>query len=402
MKVCYVFQLVYPWDVRVEKIMESIANNSFEGHILSRNNGSLKLVERIRYNLYIHRLSAFSRNWLTNLTNFPAFFSPFWINGIYRLVKDNSIDILIVRDLPLAPAALFVGKITGCPVLMDMAENYPAMIYDTWKYRGPKPIDYLIRNPVALKYLEKMVVSRMEGILVVSAYSKERLVSLGVDPYRIWIVSNTPRLDSFDQDRGLNSPIAKKIRGSSSFIITYVGGLEESRGLDIVLKALPEIHKSIPDAIFVIVGSGTSEANLRKLAMDLRILESVKFIGWVESQQVPAIIKASDVCIVPHYVTEHTDTTIPNKIFDYMAQKKPVIVTSSRALSSIVLSSECGNVYMHNDYMDLAKKVIELKSPQLRERYGSHGYDAVKSRFNWALDEKNLLSALRELSTSKR
>lgn len=401
MKVCYVFQLVYPWDVRAEKIMESIANNSFEGHILSRNNGSLKLVERIRDNLYIHRLSAFSRNWLTTLTNFPAFFSPFWINGIYRLVKDNSIDILIVRDLPLAPAALFVGKITGCPVLMDMAENYPAMIYDTWKYRGPKPIDYLIRNPVALKYLEKIIVSRMEGILVVSTYSKERLISLGVDPRRIWVVSNTPRLDAFDQGRIINSQIRKKIRSSSSFVITYVGGLEESRGLDMVLKALPEIHKTIPDAIFVIVGSGTSEVKLRLLAKDLRILESVKFVGWIENQKVPAIIEASDVCIVPHYVTEHTDTTVPNKIFDYMLQKKPVVVTNSRALSSIVLPSKCGNVYIHDDYMDLANKVVELKSPQLRERYGSNGYDAVKNRFNWAIDEKNLLSALKELITSE-
>jgi len=393
-RVCYVFQDKYPWDVRVEKIMDSLANHGIEGHIMSKNQGSLPRAENLRDNLIVHRLPGFSSNFINTIVNMPAFFSPFWIFAIYRLVRKTAASLLIVRDLPLAPAALLAGKLSGCPVLMDMAENYPAMIRDTWKYRGPGKFDYLIRNPVLLGYMEKMVVPRLDGILAVSEYSKQRVAMLGMDPSRIWIVGNTPRLDQVGTGPAPSNPQVDQLNSLSSFILMYTGGMEESRGLDIVIKALPEIHKTIPSATFVIVGAGTSESRLKALAEHLGVKDKVLFTGWVDNRDVPAMIKAADVCIVPHYVTEHTDTTIPNKIFDYMLQRKPVVVTNSRSLSDIVSSSDCGKIYVHDNPIDLARKIVELKDPLARKTYGDHGYEAVMTRYNWSFDEKNLFAAL--------
>jgi len=397
MKACYIFQLTYPWDIRVEKIMDSLTSKGIEGHIISRNSGLMKRRERVKDNLYIHRLPAFSNKLINTFVNFPAFFSPFWINEILQAVRRSNVDLLIIRDLPLAPAALFVGRLLGIPVLMDMAEDYPEMIRDTWKYRGPGRLDVLIRNPFLLKRLEKFILPRLDGVLVVSEYSKERIEKLGVISSRIWVVSNTPRLSEHPIEY-VGIPNEDEIRGKSSFIMLYVGGMEESRGLDVVIKALPEVHKIIPDAKFVVVGSGTSEAKLKLFAAELGVSQHVHFTGWMDNNYVPSIIKLSDVCIVPHHVTAHTNTTIPNKIFDYMLQKKPVIVTNSKAMSDIVLSSNCGKVYIHDDWEDLSRTIIELKDSKVRDRYGLNGYEAVRKRYNWSFDEEELFKAVSELT----
>jgi glycosyltransferase involved in cell wall biosynthesis len=399
MKVCYLFQDQYPWDVRVDKIMNSLADHNIQGHIISRNQDRLVRKERLRENLYVHRMPSFSNRRLNELINFPAFFSPVWLKMIVSVVKNTFCNLIIVRDLPLSPTALIAGKLTSVPVLMDMAENYPAMIMDTWKYRGPNPIDRLVRNPWALKAMERLVLPKLDGILVVSKHSAERVVRSGCDKNSVWIVRNTPRLKESKSYRKLHS--ADDFRRLSDFILLYVGGLEETRGLETVIRALPEITKELPNALFIIVGKGTSESRLKNLVRILGIGDHVIFKGWVQHEMVSSIIDIADVCLVPHFVTEHTETTIPNKIFDYMAQKKPVVVTNAKALKEVIESCHCGMVYHHKDHHQLAELVIKLKDKRLRKQLGQSGYDAVKATYNWDIDEQALLSAVREISSRK-
>lgn len=400
LRVCYLFQDDYPWDVRVDKIMNSLADHGIQGHIISRNDTRCVRNERLGKNLYVHRMPIFANRYINNIVNFPAFFSPIWLHQILSVVRNESCGLIIVRDLPLSPTALLAGKMASIPVLMDMAENYPAMIMDTWKYRGPKPIDRIVRNPWALMAMERLVIPKLNGILVVSKYSADRIMKVGCNRDRVWIVGNTPRLKNWTEHGKPHG--SDSVRRLSDFIILYVGGLEETRGLETVIQALPIIINVIHNALFVIVGKGTSESKLKKLVTFMGVQEHVFFKGWVEPQMVPSVIAASDVCIVPHFVTEHTDTTIPNKIFDYMAQGKPVVATNAKSLKDIIESCHCGKVYHHVDHHNLANVIIALKDKDLRKRLGQSGYNALKTKYNWGLDEQTLLSAVREVSLRER
>jgi len=393
LKVCYIYQDQYPWEVRTEKIATTLAKEGIEVHIICGNRNGLPRKEKILRNLYIHRLPKGLNKLTRNLFNFPAFFSPFWIAKITHVVRRHSVDVIIIRDLPLSPAAYLVAKITGKPIIMDMAENYPAMIKDTWIYRGPKPLDYIIRNPILLGWLEKIIVPLMDSIIVVSKYSARRVEKMLKDnKHKIWIVSNTPMLDTIKTQ--CMSPLAKEICKRSNFVLLYVGGLEESRGLDIVIKAIPYLSKIIPDILFVIVGQGSSETKLRKLVSELNINKHVFFTGWIPHKEISSIIANSDICLIPHYVTEHTDTTIPNKIFDYMAQKKPIVVTQAKPLVEIVKTAKCGLVYYDKSPLSLYKTILQLVDSKYRERLGINGWIAVQKRFNWNYDKRYLFKAL--------
>ena len=109
--VCYIFQDQYPWDIRTEKITGTLAENGYKVHIISRNRDGLPIYQHLRKNIFIHRVSNASSRIARNLKNFPAFFSPFWVRKLFKVIREHSIDLIIVRDLPMSPAAYITGRI---------------------------------------------------------------------------------------------------------------------------------------------------------------------------------------------------------------------------------------------------------------------------------------------------
>jgi glycosyltransferase involved in cell wall biosynthesis len=396
MNICLVYQDHYPWDIRVEKIINALAEKGYTVHILSRNRSNSATYEKIDNNIYVHRLPVGIGKITKEIINFPAFFSPTWIVKLLSIVIKYNIKLIIVRDLPLGPLGFIVGKITNTKTILDMAENYPELIKSTWVYKGPKIQDYIIRNPYLLKILEKHLLPIMDGIIVVSKKSQERIkLIIGNKKTPVWIIGNTPRLDA--SSKLFYNPLIDKIKNHKSLKMIYTGMVESHRGLDIVLKSIPYVLQNGIDMLFVVVGKGTYEEKLKTIVNELNIQEHVLFTGWIDSKYIPSIIALSDICIVPHYVTEHTNTTIPNKIYDYMLQKKPVIVTNSESLAEIIKFANCGYIYEDNNPEELAKIICLLQNNVLREKLGLSGYNAVVEYYNWENDKKKLYKTIESI-----
>src|SRR4029453_17810118 len=151
LRICYVFQDEYPWDIRVDKFVNSLADAGHRVTLLSRNRRGLPRREQLRAGVAIFRSPVGWTPLDRALAGFPAFFSPWWLNALVQTVRSERVDLIVVRDLPLAAAAIYARNATRCPVLMDMAENYPAMIQANWDFYGPKPWDYAVRNPALLR-----------------------------------------------------------------------------------------------------------------------------------------------------------------------------------------------------------------------------------------------------------
>ena len=400
MDIVYLFQDPYPWDIRVEKIATSLAERGHRFHLVARNRKDEPNYSVQADNFDIYRLPRGFGRWSHQLLNFPAFFSPVWIARLIKVVRKTNAGLIVVRDLPLAPTAKLVSLLTGVPVLMDMAENYPAMIESTWRYRGARPQDYLLRNPRLLARLERFVVPRMSGILVVSEASRRRVQALSTPMPPIWVVGNTPRLDLSVVE--LTHPLCDVFRAHSGPTLLYVGYLEHMRGLDVVVRSLPALVAKGVNPLLAVVGEGDNRSNLESLASSLGVEAHVHFSGWVDQRYVPTIIAAANICVVPHYVTEHTHTTLPNKIFDYMAQAKPVVVSNAEALLDIVETYGCGLTYLDTSAEELAERLLRLTEPEVRRRMGALGLKAVQDTFNWDVDLKRLLIAVEQVGRRQK
>jgi glycosyltransferase involved in cell wall biosynthesis len=374
----------YPWDVRVEKIMRTLKEAGHEVHLICRNLKGLTVYENID-GIQIHRFVPTRSKLLNSLYSGPFFLNPFWIYKTYRVMRNVRADVILVRDLPLAPLALVLGRILNTPVIYDMAENYPAM----WNELSGL-LQRMIKNPRIASIVEDFVIKHVDRILVVVEESRDRLLNKGISPDKITVVSNTP-----DTNIVPNLPLENPGLPSGRFILLYVGYVNRFRGLDTVIKSLVRLKSSIPDILFVVVGDGAYLQHLKKLADDLRLTENVLFTGWVRFDKVPLFISYSDLCVVPHYATEHKNTTIPNKLFDYMVYRKAIVVSDAVPLKRIVQEVGCGEVFQSGNVDSFVEVTEKLwPRPDLRKAMGEKGYQAIKKKYGWEYDSARLISAI--------
>lgn len=387
----------YPWDVRVEKFTRSLTAAGHTVHLVCRNLGRLPCRETTR-DAIVHRMVWFRNRWLNYVTNFPAFFNPFWLWRIYQVLRTHKTSVVIARDLPLSLTAALIAKITGASFVLDMAENYPAMIRHLWKYGSPRLTDVFVRNPTLVTFVEMVSLRLADHIFVVVDESKQRLVRDGCAREKISVLMNTPILEAVTEpEQELGSEC---IAGDSEYIAMYVGGLEPGRGLDAVIRAVPYVLKEVPSFRFVIIGAGGAERALRGLVSQLGIDSSVVFAGWIPHTQIAGFLRLSDVCLIPHRPSDHTHTTIPNKLFEYMAAGRPVISSNLAPVRRIIQEEKCGLIVERLTPNEIAQCLIRLKDPEVRKRLGEKGRQAVYQRYNWSAAEKTLVHVIECLASS--
>jgi glycosyltransferase involved in cell wall biosynthesis len=127
---------------------------------------------------------------------------------------------------------------------------------------------------------------------------------------------------------------------------------------------------------------------------ELQIKTHVSFLGWLDYASAIRVIMESDIGLVPHYATDSWNTTVPNKLFDYMSMGKPVIVSNAKPTERIVLQEQCGVVFREKNAEDLAHAVFQLQDRAVRERMGQNGKGAITRTYNWSIDEERLLRAV--------
>jgi glycosyltransferase involved in cell wall biosynthesis len=400
MNICHIWDADYPWDVRVEKICSSLLKQH-EVHLVCRNS-----LRRARYEcidgLHIHRLPCLPKRFgaLNRVIGFPAFFNPLWIWILWKTIRRTRADVLIVRDLPLALTAIGLGRAAGIPVVLDMAENYPAMIGDLKTTQGFSFLDFFVRNPGVVRAVERLSLRHSDHVLVVVDESRDRVVSAGTPDSKVTLVINTPS----PVHLASAPPLANsQVPGTDATLtLVYLGILEKPRGLETAIRAIELASRSIPGLKLRVIGSGRHEQDFRALVDRLNLQQRVEFVGWLDHAAAIRAIEHADVGLVPHHVTEHSNSTIPNKLFDYMAKGKAVIVSDAKPLQRIVREERCGVVFRDQDSSDLARAIAELEPDAIRVEMGRRGMEAIARKYNWANDEARLLRAIETAVRGRR
>jgi glycosyltransferase involved in cell wall biosynthesis len=389
MRVLYVWDADYPWDVRTEKICLTLTQQGHHVVIAARNREGKPRREALPEGL-VERLPAFrvpGGDWLS----FPAFFNPVWLRHLSRMGVRHRIDIVIVRDLPLAPAALLASR-GRWPVVLDMAENYPAMIADIWTDGRARPLDVLVRNPRIVAAVERFTVRHAAHILTVVEESKERVERLGVPAHRISVVSNTPPISRV-------APLVPRT-SSEPLRIVYLGLIEKHRGVEELLLAAQELAAAGVEYALDMVGDGKDYAYMRRRAADLGLTAPrVVFHGRLPHHEAIAILRSAQVGVVPHHARESWNTTIPNKLFDYMAAGLAVVSSDAAPAARIIRQTGAGLLFASGDATDLAEKLTEMQDLAAWDRYRRLGQQAVLLRHNWESASSVLLEIISQLAT---
>jgi glycosyltransferase involved in cell wall biosynthesis len=220
---------------------------------------------------------------------------------------------------------------------------------------------------------------------------QERLEKLHtLDKNKTFVVSNTENLAFEDM------PIYENIinQYKNKFIVSYIGGVGFHRGIDTTIKAFNQIKEK--DIYLLIVGG--IDKSIKQYLESISKNQNIIYTGQVPFKNVPSYIKASNICLVPHNNTEHTNNTIPHKLFQYMLLKKLVIVSDCPPLKDVIDECKCGAVFKRDDEINLRDKIINIYNYKGKlSEIGLNGYNCVQRKYNFEEDAKNLIKMYKEI-----
>ncbi len=382
----------FPPDVRVENEAQTLAGAGHRVDIISVAFGPEPKFEQYSPGVFVHRWHVHRQLFKKlrgTVLRFPIY-ARWWKRFASRLFYAHRIDTVHVHDLPLASVGLSLCRRFRIPFVLDLHENYPAAL-KVWPHTKKFLGGYFYSAPLWEEY-ERSMVREADRIIVVVEESRDRLSTI-VDPSKIVVLPNTLNLTTVPEFTEGRPKTAEE------FSILYFGGFGPHRGLATAIRAMVPVMRQISSAKLYLVGDGSDRQDLMRLANDLSLEKNVEFCGWTPFvEAVREYLAPSDVCLIPAESNEHTQTTIPHKLFQYMYFEKPVVVSDCRPLKRIVKETNCGVVFPAGDSEALGQAIITLhNSPPLRKRLGKNGRKAVMKVYNWSRTSRKLVGLYQQI-----
>jgi glycosyltransferase involved in cell wall biosynthesis len=174
-----------------------------------------------------------------------------------------------------------------------------------------------------------------------------------------------------------------------------------SNDLSIVLQAAALLPKDSPVAI-VLLGDGKEKPALLAQASEMG-LDNVHFIPPVAKQEMAQALAAADACLAILKPIELYQTVYPNKVFDYMAAGRPVLLAIDGVIREVVESAGAGIFVPPGNPQALAQAMAELASqPERCIEMGQGGRQAIENRFSRAILANRLEEILEGLARSAK
>jgi glycosyltransferase involved in cell wall biosynthesis len=161
-------------------------------------------------------------------------------------------------------------------------------------------------------------------------------------------------------------------------IVLFMGSLSPQKAPDVLVKALPAVVENIPNAVLLIVGTGTMRQKLEQLTKDLDICRSVTFAGLAEYRSRSLYYRASDVFVLPSI-----EETFGIVLLEASASGLPMVVSDLPTFKWIIKDGYNGLVVEKGNQSDLARALIRLFSDdQLRTTLGRNARGQIEG-YSW-------------------
>jgi phosphatidylinositol alpha-1,6-mannosyltransferase len=171
-------------------------------------------------------------------------------------------------------------------------------------------------------------------------------------------------------------------------VIVCVARLVHRKGQDKLIEAMPEIVKSLPSAVLLIIGQGPYRAHLEKLVAKYHVQNSVRFIGRLPYEALPAHIQLGDIFAMPSR-SRLLGLEVEGLGISYLEASAcgiPVVGGMSGGAPDAVIENETGTIVNGRDRQAIALSIITLLQDSERRAAMAHrGREWAVSEWNWSL-----------------
>jgi len=243
------------------------------------------------------------------------------------------------------------------------------------------------------RYIAKYVLRKADLITCDAEHIKKPLVELGANPQKIKIIyfgTDTRKFSPGKRDNKLR----EKLGILDSPAIISLRNLQPLYDIKSLIIAIPQVLKKIPTAKFIIAGKGSEETKLKALAKSLKILESIRFVGWIPNNELPQYIASADIYVS----TSLSDAGLAASTAEAMASELPVIITDFGDNRKWVKDGINGFIIPLRDPEVLAQKIIYLlQNESERKKLGKANRQIIEEKNNWEKEMGKMEKLYQEL-----
>jgi PEP-CTERM/exosortase A-associated glycosyltransferase len=253
-------------------------------------------------------------------------------------------------------AAYLAAKQAGLPFVYeirafweDAAVDHGTCKEDDLRYR-------------ATRAMESWVVKKADAVTTICEGLKQDLLKRGVAADKITTIPNAVNIEQFNLIHGRDTQLEQEFSLQGKIVLGFLGSFYAYEGLDMIIKALPEILNHIPNAMLLLVGGGPQEQNLKTLIEDMGLQEYVIMPGRVPHQEVTRYYSQVDLLLYPRKPMRLTELVTPLKPLEAMAQGRLVLASDVGGHKELITDGQNGWLFDSGSVTDLAAKTVEVLS----------------------------------------
>lgn len=211
--------------------------------------------------------------------------------------------------------------------------------------------------------------------IAVSHAAARLLLNAGVPPERIEVIYNGVAPEHFEQDREAVERARANLNLGPGSVLGTVARLSPEKGIDVLLRAVQRVKRIFPAVTALVIGDGPQAAQLHRLAGELELHESVRFLG--ARHDVPVLNRLLDVFVLPS-----REEACPMALLEAMAAGKAVVATAVGGSPEVLTSPTDGWLVPPDDPGALADGLLMLLGdPTRRAAMGVAAQKKVAAQF---------------------
>ncbi len=274
----------------VRKLSEHLAGEGVEVHVLTRGGGHLAAEEE-RHGVIVHRVRE---------PEFPKDINAFvgWVRTMNSDMRKRGVelcerwrfDLIHSHDWLVAGAAERMARRDRRPWVTTVHATEFGR-HQGWVQNHPQSHIHAV---------EQGMVRRADRVITCSNYMGSHVASVfGVPSSRVAVIPNG--IDPRDLEPVVPDlpALRRRFAAPDERLVLLVGRLVYEKGFHLALDALAPVIRRLGAVRFVVAGTGTAEAELKRQARRLKLMRHGTFLGWVGDDMLHSLYRVADLCIVP-------------------------------------------------------------------------------------------------------
>ena len=354
-------------DRRVQRIAGSMVQNGYQVHLVGR---------KFRNSLPFQN-DAFSRRRFRMLVNKgPLFYAFYNIRLFFYLFIREKPLLLVSVDLDTLPANYLISRLKNIPLLYDSHEYFTEV---------PELVDRP-RVKRIWERIEKMIVPKLKAAMTVS----DAVASAYRDQYGVEFttIRNVPRasVPAYFPEFKETYP--------STYKLIYQGALNLGRGIELMIEAMQYLQ----DTSLLVIGDGDIRTDLQQLVYRLNLTDRIFFPGRIPPDQLIRITAQCDLGLsLEEDLGLNYRYALPNKIFDYIQARIPVLCSDLPEMAALVKKNGVGEICKDRSPQQLASQIRQLLLNEKKRDQLKVNLERAAKEHCWEQEEHRLLALIEDI-----